>query len=123
VDYSFFKCFGGKCLKKCGCLFFFMNKALLLLLLLLFSGCVSQDVNLVDFVSEGCVRSCQQFNGDKSDGPCLTDELYPDWVCDIAHSPREDVDNLPENQCDKYKEGVAHHFVEVTPDCVLIRAQ
>ena len=42
-------------------------------------------------------------------------------VCDVAHSPREAVDDLPENQCADFREGRAHHFVEVTPDCRFIR--
>ncbi len=44
------------------------------------------------------------------------------WVCDVAHSPREDVDNLPENQCREFGEGKANHFVEVNPNCEFIKA-
>jgi hypothetical protein len=58
-------------------------------------------------------------------GPCLSDNNdewnVNDWVCDIAHSPRLDIDNLPENQCLAYTEGQAHHFVEVDENCKLIR--
>jgi hypothetical protein len=43
-------------------------------------------------------------------------------VCDVAHSPRQEVDNNPHNQCQSYLIGQAHHFVEVTPECRLIRA-
>jgi len=50
---------------------------------------------------------------DMSDGPCLSNEIIPDWVADVAHDPRQDVDNLPENQCPAYREGEAHHFVEL----------
>ncbi len=47
----------------------------------------------------------------------------PDWVCDIAHSPRQsEIDDLPENQCSAYREGRAKHFVEVDMNCNLIRA-
>jgi hypothetical protein len=62
---------------------------------------------------------------DLSDGPCLTDggvEFYDDWVCDVAHSPREPVDNLPENQCQAFRNDEAHHFVEVSPQCEFIKA-
>ena len=38
----------------------------------------------------------------------------------VAHSPREAVDDLPENQCADFRGG-AHHFVEVAPDRRLIR--
>lgn len=38
-------------------------------------------------------------------GPCLSNDLLPDWVVDIAHNPRQELDNLPENQCAAYTEG------------------
>jgi len=60
---------------------------------------------------------------DLSAGPCLSNEAIPDWVADIAHNPRQDVDNLPANQCSAYRDGAAHHFVELDPDGNLIRAQ
>lgn len=50
---------------------------------------------------------------DLSNGPCLSDEIIPDWVADIAHQPRIPADDLPENQCSSYREGRAHHFVEL----------
>lgn len=51
---------------------------------------------------------------DLNSGPCLG-KIADDWVLDIAHLPREDMDNLPENQCDDYRTGKVHHFVEMTP--------
>ena len=48
-----------------------------------------------------------------SNGPCLSNELMPDWVADIAHDPRLPVDNLPENQCSAFRDGKAEHFVEL----------
>lgn len=59
---------------------------------------------------------------DMNDGPCLSDEIIPDWVVDVAHSPREPVDNLSKNQCSAYREGKAHHFVELDPEGNLIGA-
>ena len=58
-------------------------------------------------------------------GPCIAEELpdLTDWVVDIAHDPREDVDDEPENQCQRYRDGDASHFVELTPDGELIRAE
>ncbi len=61
-----------------------------------------------------------------SNGPCLSDAYadrwdVPDWVCDVAHVPRQPVDNLPENQCTPFREGKAHHFVEVDENCQVIR--
>ena len=57
---------------------------------------------------------------DLSNGPCLSNQIAPDWVCDVAHDPRQEVDNQPENQCPAYGK-TAMHFVEVTPECALIR--
>jgi hypothetical protein len=58
-------------------------------------------------------------------GPCIDDQLpgLPDWVADVAHDPRTDVDDDPANQCQRYRDGDAHHFVELTPEGELIRAQ
>jgi hypothetical protein len=64
-----------------------------------------------------------QMEADLSAGPCLSNSVIPDWVADIAHSPRQDVDNLPANQCSAYRDGTAHHFVELDPAGNLIRAQ
>lgn len=56
-------------------------------------------------------------------GPCLTETLMPDWVADIAHNPRQPVDDQPENQCQSYLEGKTHHFVELDPQGNIIRAE
>jgi hypothetical protein len=55
-------------------------------------------------------------------GPCLSEEIIPDWAADIAHNPREEIDNKPENQCQSFREGKTHHFVELDPLGNLIRA-
>lgn len=59
---------------------------------------------------------------DFSSGPCLTNNLMAGWVADIAHNPRQSVDDLPQNQCSAYKEGKAKHFVELDPEGNFIRA-
>ena len=100
---------------------FVMRKALLICVLLI-SGCV-QNIPVQQIVVDGCIKSCLSYDEDKSDGPCLSNNIYPDWVCDVAHDPREVVDDIPENQCEKFQTGEAHHFVEVTPGCEFIRAQ
>jgi hypothetical protein len=75
-----------------------------------------------------CIDKCNSVKNiqDLNNGPCLLDpDPYPDmsnWVCDIAHDPRQDVDNLPENQCSAFREGRAKHFVELDENCNLIRA-
>jgi len=63
-------------------------------------------------------------------GPCISDAKQNwepnwdvnNWVCDIAHYPRQPIDSLQENQCQGFKEGKAQHFVELYPNCTLIRA-
>ncbi len=72
-----------------------------------------------------CQELCQtklSTNGIQAeDSPCLSNEVVPDWVCDIAHSPRQDVDNLPANQCEAFRTGGAHHFVELDGNCSIIK--
>ena len=62
---------------------------------------------------------------DLSAGPCLSEGIpgLSDWVVDIAHDPRQPVDDQPANQCQSFRDGETHHFVELTPGGQLIRAQ
>lgn len=62
---------------------------------------------------------------DLSDGPCIAEELddVPGWSVDIAHNPRQEIDNLPENQCQAYRDSETDHFVELDPAGNLIRAE
>lgn len=99
----------------------------ILVVVLLFSGCVTkEEVKESDKEKaiEECVKICKNFknSGEDLDSKCLSNDFYPDWVCDVAHSPRKAEDNLPENQCSAFREGKAHHFVEVDENCTLIRA-
>ncbi len=80
-------------------------------------------------VQEACVELCEAAKAEGmvlSDGPCLSDNNpewgIENWVCDVAHSPRQSVDNQPENQCQEFRSGKASHFVEVDTDCGFIRA-
>jgi hypothetical protein len=59
---------------------------------------------------------------DMTNGPCLG-VVMPNWVADVAHDPRTDVDDDPANQCEAYRSGEADHFVELDPDGNVIRAQ
>jgi len=89
------------------------------------SGCVTQvpaNQTEKDRVTTACIELCQSFKGDLSSGPCLSNEIISNWVCDVAHSPRQAVDNLEENQCSAYRESLAKHFVEVDANCDFIRA-
>ena len=84
---------------------------------------IADDINGYDPVY-GCVTLCQEQDiRTLASGPCLSDRdyfPYPDWVCDVVHNPRIAIDDFPENQCRKFREGKAHHFVEVTPACEFI---
>ncbi|HEU6445085.1 MAG TPA: hypothetical protein VFL61_08520, partial [Gaiellaceae bacterium] len=58
---------------------------------------------------------------DMSRGPCLG-VIKEGWVADVAHDPRQDVDDEPENQCEAYRSGEADHFVELDPEGEFIRS-
>ena len=58
---------------------------------------------------------------DFSRGPCLG-VIKPGWVADVAHDPRQGVDDEPENQCAAYREGDADHFVELDAEGNFIRS-
>ena len=71
-----------------------------------------------------CIQACQtalDAGQNLENGPCLSNKIADDWVCDVAHSPRQAIDNDPANQCPEYGKS-AKHFVEVTPDCKFIKA-
>jgi hypothetical protein len=94
------------------------------------AGCGSDDVS--DDEQSRAIAAAQQAyqqaftRGDDLDaGPCIAEALpdMADWVADIAHDPREDVDDEPANQCERYRDGEASHFVELDPHGELIRAE
>lgn len=60
---------------------------------------------------------------DFSNGPCLSNALMPNWVLDIAHNPRQSIDDSLENQCPAYREGRAQHFVELDLEGNVIRVK
>jgi hypothetical protein len=84
---------------------------------------ITQDIASVD-----CKNICNDMlsqGADLSSGPCLsgiTDWNVADWACDVVHSPRQASDDVPVNQCASFVNGVAHHFVEVSTNCTMIRA-
>ena len=111
--------------------------ALLAAAVLLVSGCTEQPPAdnsgtagiQAEMARAGCIELCREAldsGADLSDGPCLSDNNeqwnIEDWVCDIAHSPRQAIDNEPANQCRAFREGRASHFVELAPDCAFIRS-
>lgn len=58
---------------------------------------------------------------DITSGPCLSEDIEIDWVLDIAHSPREPIDDLAENQCQNYRQGKAKHYIELDTNGKLIK--
>ncbi len=105
--------------------------AALLGAVLISSGCVQQAGPVPDAGTikeraiELCIAACESAkeSGTTLDnGPCVSEEIVEDWVCDVAHDPRQPIDNEPQNQCSSYRAGQTHHFVEVDTDCNLIRA-
>ena len=71
-----------------------------------------------------CIQLCREAKAkgmDLSHGPCLSNNVAPGWVCDVAHWPRLPIDNEPQNQCSAFREGAATHFVEVDENCHIIR--
>ena len=119
-----------------------MKKVLVLLALaiILTSGCITTDsaelrlpIGALPPGGEAAVTRCLEIckqklsrRTDLSVGPCLANQVDTDWVCDVVHSPRQEVDNLPENQCSAWREaseqGRTMHFVEVDLECNFIRA-
>jgi hypothetical protein len=95
---------------------------IIITLVIFLSGC---KVEIKDLAVEKCINECRvqlEKGADLGAGPCLSNEIAPDWVCDVAHSPREPIDSQPENQCPAFIEQKAHHFVEVDTSCNLIKA-
>lgn len=58
---------------------------------------------------------------DLTTGPCLLESAETGWVFDVAHLPREPIDDLPENQCPAYLSGKIQHFVELDSRGAVIR--
>lgn len=88
------------------------------------SGCVVSNGSAgASQASSACQEKCLQLvstNIDFTNGPCLDDNITSGWVCDMAHGPRQAVDDDPANQCPSFGK-TAHHFVEVSENCRIIR--
>jgi hypothetical protein len=106
-----------------------MSRILLTIFLLLTviacgGSSVSKDERSRAVSAAQAAYATAQANGtDFTNGPCIAERLtdLPDWSVDVAHDPREDVDNQPANQCQAYRQGKTHHFVELDPSGKLIR--
>lgn len=70
-----------------------------------------------------CISACNNALASQAlVSQCIMDPMPADndWVCDISHAPRQDIDNLAENQCHSFINGSSHHFIELSPDCTII---
>jgi len=105
----------------------FIFFVLLIGFIMFLSGCKkSRENENVSGIINSCKEACKialEKNQSLERGPCLLDPIRDtDWVCDIAHSPRQAIDNLKENQCNSWHNGTAKHFIELTPECEFIKA-
>jgi len=105
---------------------------ILLIAIIFVSGCIQQapvapiSIKPSQPVLDACTQACKDAltaGKELGAGPCLLDPIPqdPNWVCDVAHDPRQPIDNLPENQCQAYRNGTAQNFIEVVPDCKIIK--
>jgi hypothetical protein len=102
-------------------------------LVLIMAGCGGSESEQVspsdrDRAVDQAQAAYDEFAGSVADlsiGPCISESLpgLPDWVVDIAHDPRQSIDDAPENQCQRYRDGEAEHFVELDKDGTLIKAE
>ena len=102
-----------------------MRLALLIVMLLLVAGCGGAEENERDRAIAAAYVAFEEAiaeGRDLADGPCLG-VVLENWVADLAHDPREEVDDRPENQCEAYRNGHLEHFVELSPQGILIRAE
>ena len=86
---------------------------------------IKQAFSPEESATNACPNFCRNALSNRQDisnGPCLSNDIAPDWVCDVAHNPREAIDDLPENQCSAYGNGTAHHFIEVDEKCNFIKS-
>jgi hypothetical protein len=107
-----------------------VRRAAALIVVVAIAGCGGDDTSSTerDQAISAAMNAYDQAKAkgtDLSQGPCIAENLpgLADWVADIAHDPRTDIDDQPSNQCRRYRDGEASHFVELTPEGALIRAE
>ncbi len=84
---------------------------------------MQSDRDLAIRLAQDLFRERRAQGLDMTAGPCLAEEIIPDWCVDVAHSQRQAIDNMPANQCDSWLSGRVHHFVELDPEGNVIRAR
>jgi hypothetical protein len=97
-------------------------RLLLVAAVLLLAGCGGADADEQTIaLAKRAYEQAKAQGVDMSSGPCLG-VIEPGWVADVAHDPREEIDDEPANQCPEYRSGEADHFVELDPDGNFIRS-
>ena len=99
----------------------------ILITIILLCGCANQGETEIDRLKQSCIKTCQEAldqGRDLSNGPCLLNPMTDntDWVCDVAHQPRQAVDDITDNQCSAFRNRLASHFIEVDPNCNFIKS-
>jgi hypothetical protein len=99
-----------------------MRRAALVLAAAALAGCggAEADAETIQRAKDAYAQAKAQ-GVDMSRGPCLG-TIKPGWVADVAHDPRQDIDDEPANQCEAYRRGQAKHFVELDPEGNFIRS-
>lgn len=71
-----------------------------------------------------CIRECELFiskGNIVTDGPCISQEIIPNWACDIVNVPKiKLIDNNLKNQCESYNKNKVKNLVEVTKNCKFV---
>jgi hypothetical protein len=99
------------------------SRTALLLAAVALAGCGGKEADAETIgLAKQAYQKAKAAGIDMSPGPCLG-VIKEDWVADVAHDPRQDVDDDPANQCEAYRNGDAHHFVELDPSGKYIRSR
>ena len=66
----------------------------------------------------------QLYKEEKNKGVDISSQclgVWGDYAVDIVHVPRSSEDNLIENQCQDYRNGKVHHFIELDKNGNIVR--
>jgi hypothetical protein len=100
-----------------------VSRAVVLLAACALAGCGGKQADQATIeLAQQAYAKAKAAGVDMEPGPCLG-VIKDDWVADVAHDPRTDVDDDPANQCEAYRNGTAHHFVELDPNGKYIRSR
>ena len=114
-----------------GKLFLIMLSVLLVYSLILYKLVPKEEIeyrpgkwyvaDLALYQAQAIFKGKKEKNESLDNGPCLSNALMPGWVADVVHSPRQEIDNLAENQCPAFINGEARHLVELDLEGNLVR--